>query len=74
MTIIPNKQYVIDRLNDMDDVSDELRLCVELKVALLADDKENGGLNETSRRRAWDMVRDLTNLIRARPENKDAGK
>lgn len=45
----------------MDD--DDIRACMEivaaLKVMLLADDDCNGGLNETSRKRAWRMARDL---------------
>jgi hypothetical protein len=64
-----------DRATTMLEASEEdevLKLVAQLKVTLLpdADAGWDGGLNEHSRRRAWDMVRDLGKILlgRGRPQ------
>ena len=68
MTIKPvHKDGAIAALAAVDAEGDRAteiaKLVAQLKVALLADEGCNGGLNEGSRRRAWDMVRDIGKIL-----------
>jgi hypothetical protein len=56
------KEAALEDIN-MEHIHDALRLVIELKVIMLADTDCDGGLNATSRRRAWDAVARLGKLL-----------
>lgn len=53
------KNIEIEHLTD----DKALELIVELKVVLLADVGHNGGISRISRRRAWQMVHELGQIL-----------